>query len=73
MFRLGFNQGKLLRSSFARPNLQYVVRKDGNKYEQLMRIVRNVEGSGIVYMSTRDECEKLAARAEKDIEFAQYR
>ena len=72
MYRLGFNQGVVLRSSFARPNLQYVVRKDGNKYEQLMRIVRNVEGSGIVYMSTRDECEKLAQKLRDDDVSAQF-
>ena len=72
MYRLGFNHGKVLRSSFARPNLQYVVRKDGNKYDQLMRLVRNVEGSGIVYMSTRDECEKLAQRLRDDDISAQF-
>ena len=72
MCRLGFNQGVVLRSSFARPNLQYVVRKDGNKYEQLMRIVRNVEGSGIVYMSTRDECEKLVQKLRDDDVSAQF-
>ena len=72
MYRLGFNQGVVLRSSFARPNLQYVVRKDGNKYEQLMRIVRNVEGSGIVYMSTRDECEKLVQKLRDDDVSAQF-
>ena len=72
MYRLGFNQGVVLRSSFARPNLQYVVRKDGNKYDQLMRIVRNVEGSGIVYMSTRDECEKLVLKLRDDDVSAQF-
>ena len=72
MFRLGFAQKRVLRSSFARPNLSYVVRKDGNKYEQLMRIIRNVEGSGIVYMSTRDECEKLAQRLRDDDISAQF-
>ncbi len=72
MYRLGFKQTRVLRSSFARPNLQYVVRKDGNKYDQLMRIIRNVEGSGIVYMSTRDECEKLAAKLRDDGISAQF-
>lgn len=72
MYRLGFKESRVLRSSFARPNLSYVVRKDGDKYEQLMRVVRSVEGSGIVYMSTRDECEKLAARMRGDGVSAQF-
>ena len=72
MYRLGFNDGRVLRSSFARPNLSYVVRRDGSKYDQLMRVVRNVEGSGIVYMSTRDECEKLAERLRGDGISAQF-
>ncbi len=72
MFRLGFKQSRVLRSSFARPNLSYVVRREGDKYEQLMRVVRSVEGSGIVYMPTRDECEKLAERLRGDGISAQF-
>lgn len=72
MYRLGFKDGRVLRSSFARPNLSYVVRKDGNKYDQLMRVLRSVEGSGIVYMSTRDECEKLTQQLRGDDISAQF-
>lgn len=66
MHHLGFAQEHILRASFARPNLSYVVRKDGNKYEQLMRVLRSVEGSGIIYAHTRELCEELCAKLKSD-------
>ena len=60
MHHLGFKQEHILRSSFARPNLSYVVREVEDKYDHLLRIIQNVEGSGIVYMRTREACEALA-------------
>lgn len=60
MERLGFTKPNILRSSFARPNLAYAVRHTDDKSEQLLRIIRNVEGTGIVYMQSREGCEKLA-------------
>lgn len=66
MRHLGFSEEHVLRASFARPNLSYVVRKDGNKYEQLMRVLRSVEGSGIIYAQTRELCEELCAKLKSD-------
>lgn len=57
--QLRFAEPHVLRSSFARPNLSYAVRHDEDKNEQLLRVVRNVAGSGIVYVRTRDGCEQL--------------
>lgn len=60
MDKLRFGESNILRSSFARENLQYVVRHVEDKNEQLLRVIEKVEGSGIVYMRTREGVEKLA-------------
>ncbi len=52
---------RTIRSSFARPNLSYSVRPTADKNEQLLRVLRGVPGSGIVYARTREGVEQLAA------------
>lgn len=66
MYRLGFNESHIIRTSFARPNLSYTVRATEDKYGQLLRVVRNVEGSGIVYIRTREGAEQLAELLRND-------
>ena len=66
MHHLGFSERHIIRSSFARPNLSYAVRIVDDKYGQLLRIIENVEGSGIVYMRSREGCEEMAERLQHD-------
>ena len=47
-------------SSFIRPNLVYMVLHDSDKSQRLLRIVRRVEGSGIVYVRNRRATQTLA-------------
>ena len=60
MRHLKFAEPHILRSSFARPNLSYSVRHTDDKNGQLLRLVRNVAGTGIVYMRTREGTEQIA-------------
>lgn len=61
MERLEFGSPNILRGSFARSNLSYAVRHVEDKNEQLLRIINNVPGSGIVYVRLREGAEKVAA------------
>ncbi|MCD8185325.1 MAG: RecQ family ATP-dependent DNA helicase [Rikenellaceae bacterium] len=59
--KLEFREPRLFQAGFARGNLSYVVRQTANKLEQLLRVIHNVGGSGIVYTRTREGAEKIAA------------
>ena len=60
MAKLEFERPNIIRTSFARPNLTYVVRHVEDKAEHLLRIVTSVEGQGIVYVRTREATEQVA-------------
>ena len=68
MHQLGFDKEHILRTSFARPNLSYVVRKTSDKFEQIKRVIERVDGTGIIYADTRERCEELT-KALKDAGF----
>ena len=59
MENLCFAEKNIIRSSFTRPNLSYVVRKVEDKEEQLLRVISGVAGSGIVYVRKRETAETL--------------
>lgn len=61
MDRLGFEEKKLIKSGFERPNLSYIVRKCEDKLGQLLSICNGVAGTGIVYVRNRKKTEELAA------------
>ena len=50
----------VLKGSYERKNLSFVVRAASNKYEQLLRVAEKVDGSGIVYCRTRAQTEQVA-------------
>lgn len=73
MTQLKMVGGQVMRSSFERPNLSYSVRKVEDKNEQLMRIIANVPGAGIVYVHTREGVEQVAGwLVEKGIPATHY-
>jgi len=60
MKKLLFRQPNLLQKSFERKNLVYVVREAEDKNNQLLRVCRNVPGTGIVYVRNRRSTEEIA-------------
>ena len=61
MEKLCFKEKNLLKGSFQRPNLSYIVRRCDDKVGQLAGICKGVDGSGIVYVRSRKGCEETAA------------
>ncbi|MBR5106219.1 MAG: ATP-dependent DNA helicase RecQ, partial [Alistipes sp.] len=60
MTQLAFAKPNILQTSFLRPNLSYSVRHTDDKEGQLMRIINNVPGCGIVYVRMRETAERVA-------------
>ena len=60
MERLNFAEPNIFQASFLRPNLSYSVRLTEDKEGQLMRIINNVPGCGIVYVRMRKTAEQVA-------------
>ena len=58
--KLGFEEHNVLRKSFHRENLTYVVRRTDNKAEQVAHILSRVPGSAIVYVRNRKRAQELA-------------
>ena len=58
--KLGFAQKNVLRKSFRRENLMYIVRRTDNKPEQVAHILSRVPGSAIVYVRNRKRAQELA-------------
>ena len=58
--QLKFRQKNIFRKSFFRSNLAYVVRKSEAKEEELIKILKSVGGSGIVYVRNRKKTKEYA-------------
>ncbi len=72
MAQLKFRSHHIIRTDFSRPNLSYVVRHDDNKQLQIENVLRSVEGSGIIYVRTRDESRELCESLIRDGVSATY-
>ncbi|MGB4413400.1 MAG: ATP-dependent DNA helicase RecQ [Paludibacter sp.] len=58
--KLHFNVKNVFRKSFQRANLAYVVRITENKNEQLLKILKSVPGTSIVYVRNRKNTKEVA-------------
>ena len=59
--RLAFREKHVLRKSFARPNISYVVRQTNKKADEIVHILSKVPGSAIVYVRNRQRAQEIAA------------
>ena len=59
--RLAFREKNVLRKSFLRGNLSYVVRETNKKADEIVHILNRVPGSAIVYVRNRQRTQELAA------------
>jgi ATP-dependent DNA helicase RecQ len=57
--RLLFKEENVFRMSFERKNLAYIVRKTDNKNGELLKILRNIPGSAIVYVRSRRKTKEI--------------
>jgi ATP-dependent DNA helicase RecQ len=58
--KLHFKLENVIGTSFARPNLAYVVIEHENKEDKLLDILKNVPGSAVVYCGTRARTKEVA-------------
>ena len=59
--RLAFREKNVLRKSFLRSNLSYVVRQTNKRADEIVHILSKVPGSAIVYVRNRQRAQELAA------------
>jgi len=59
--KLDFKEKNSFRKSFERKNIVYLVRRTNDKFGQLLKLAKNIRGTGIVYVRSRKLTEKIAA------------
>jgi ATP-dependent DNA helicase RecQ len=64
--KLKFNPKNLLRTTFERKNLIYTVREAEDKQKYILRLVRQISGSGIIYVRSRKKTRDLALYLQKN-------
>ena len=60
MKKLLFREKNVLRTSFDRKNISYLVRKVEEKGTYLIKTLQKVKGSGIIYVRSRKRCKEVA-------------
>ena len=70
--KLAFSSPNVFQGSFERKNLTYVVLKEENKLNRLLKVVNNLKGSGIVYMRSRKKTVEIAQFLQKNKITANY-
>ena len=64
--QLNFEKPNVFQMSFERKNLAYIVRTTDNKTDELLHILRRVEGSAIVYVRSRQRTKEITELLNKE-------
>lgn len=64
--KLEFKKENLFQKSFERKNLTYLVIKEEDKLNRLLKIVNKVSGSGIIYVRNRRQTKEIAGFLQKN-------
>lgn len=64
--RLRFKEENVFQKSFERKNLVYAVVKEEDKLNRLLRVMRKVSGTGIVYLRNRRKTKEIAEFLKKN-------
>ncbi len=70
--KLGFKAKTVFQKSFKRNNLSYSVFYEDNKLAKLLQILKNVKGTGIVYVRSRKKTKQIAEILRKNRISADY-
>lgn len=64
--KLGFRNGRVVRMSFVRDNLVYLVRNVEDKEKYLLKVINGIPGTGIVYVRSRQKTKDIAVMLQKE-------
>ena len=64
--KLGFKEKNILKMSYQRENLKYLVRQVENKDGYLLKTLKKVSGSGVVYVRSRKATREIAEELKKN-------
>ncbi|MES2837707.1 MAG: ATP-dependent DNA helicase RecQ [Bacteroidota bacterium] len=59
--KLEFKQPNVFSKSFERNNIAYIVQFEENKLDRTLKIIRNIGGTGIVYVRNRKRTQEIAS------------
>jgi len=70
--KLGFKKLNVLQKSFKRDNIHYIVINDEDKMGRMMKIIKKVPGTGIIYALNRKKTQEIAHFLQKRGISAEY-
>ena len=72
MDKLQFRNDVVIKKSFRRGNIHYIVRQEEDKFQKLLSILNNSFGSAIVYVRSRAKTKKIAEELKSNGISAEY-